>query len=332
MSDSSAPVSRSALITAFAAIYLVWGSTYLAIRVAVETIPPFMMGAARFLVSGILLYGFLWFTKRIRPTARQWLDNSIVGFFLMLGGNGLVCWAEQKVPSSMATLMVSLGPVVVVLLDWAVLAIWKDTKRGARPTIITFFGLLLGITGLGLLVGPDVLHGGGATGLDWLHVGALVLACVLWSTGSLVSRYAKNPAEPFTASAIQMLTGSMWLFAMSLLMGETSHFEIAAVTARSFWAWSYLTTVGSLVGFTAFIWLMKHSTPARVYTYTYVNPIVAVFLGWLILHEPVGSRMLVASAVIIAGVAIITAAKTKKTPAPAPTPPPSASPAAQSAK
>ena len=331
MSDSSAPATRSALLTAFTAIYLVWGSTYLAIRVAVETIPPFLMGAARFLVSGLLLYGFLWFTKRIRPTARQWLDNSIVGFFLMLGGNGLVCWAEQKVPSSIATLMVSIGPVVVVLLDWAVLVIWKDTKRGARPNLLTFVGLALGISGLGLLVGPDVLHGGGGTGLDLLHVGALVLACVLWSTGSLVSRYAKSPVEPFTASAIQMLTGSVWLFAMSLLMGEPTHFHFAAVTARSFWAWSYLTTVGSLVGFTAFIWLMKHSTPAKVYTYTYVNPIVAVFLGWLILHEPVGSRLLVASAVIITGVATITIAKTKKIPAPV-VPLSPASPAPQPAK
>ncbi|MBI3884260.1 MAG: EamA family transporter [Opitutae bacterium] len=317
MSASAPPVARSALLTAFAAIYLVWGSTYLAIRVAVETMPPFLMAASRFLVSGALLYGFLWFTRRIRPTARQWFDNSVVGAFLMLGGNGLVCWAEQKVPSSMATLMVSVGPLVVVLLDWAVLVIWKDTKRGARPTLLTFTGLLLGIAGLTLLVGPDVLRGGGATGLDLLHVGALVLACVLWSTGSLVSRYAKNPAEPFTASALQMLTGSIWLFAMSVLMGEPAHFEFAAVTARSFWAWSYLTTVGSLVGFTAFVWLMKHSTPARVYTYTYVNPIVAVFLGWLLLHEPVGSRMLAASAVIIAGVALITAAKTKPAAQPA---------------
>ena len=318
MSASSAPASRTSLITAFAAIYIVWGSTYLAIRVAVETMPPFLMAAGRFLVSGILLYGFLWLTKRIRPTARQWFDNSIVGALLMLGGNGLVCWAEMEVTSSMATLMISSGPIVVVLLDWAVLLIWKDPTRGARPTLLTFTGLTLGIIGLALLVGPDVVDGGGASGLDPLHVGVLLLACVLWSTGSLVSRYARKPAEPFTASAMQMLTGSVWLFAFSLVMGEPSHFEFAAVSARSFWAWSYLTIVGSLVGFTAFVWLMKHSTPARVYTYTYVNPIVAVFLGWLILNEPVGSRMLVASTVIIVGVAIITMAQTKKSLAPLP--------------
>ena len=316
MSDSPT-VSRSALFTAFGAVYIVWGSTYLAIRVAVESIPPLLMAGSRFLISGLLLYGFLWITKRIRPTAQQWRDNAIVGALLMLGGNGLVCWAEVKIPSSIATLMVSIGPVVVVLLDWLVLVIWKEKLGGSRPNLLTFVGLTLGFFGLALLVGPDVLKGGGESGLDWLYAGALVLACVLWSIGSLVSRYAKNPAEPFTASAMQMLTGSFFLFVASFLFGEPGRFELAAVSEHSFWAWVYLTLVGSLVGFTAFIWLMKHSTPARVYTYTYVNPIVAVFLGWLILNEPVGSRLLIASGVIIAGVATITMAKTKKNPAPA---------------
>ncbi len=314
MTDSTAPAPRSALILAFAAIYVVWGSTYLAIRIAVESLPPFLMAGARFLVSGLLLYGFLWFTKKIRPTARQWFDNSIVGALLMLGGNGLVCWAEQKVPSSIATLVISIGPVAIVLLDWAVLVLGGDAKRGARPTWLTATGLALGFAGLALLAGPDVRSGGGSSGLDFLHVGALVLACILWSGGSLYSRYAQMPAEPFTASALQMLTGSGWLFLMSFLMREPASFEAAAVTARSLGAWLYLTLVGSLVGFTAFIWLMKHSTPARVYTYTYVNPIVAVFLGWFILHEPVSPRMLVASAVIIGGVALITISKARPMP------------------
>lgn len=308
--SAPAAASRGQLIAAFAAVYLVWGSTYLAISVAVETIPPFLMAAARFAVSGALLYGFLWFTKRIKPTPKQWRDNTIVGLFLMLGGNGLVCWAEQTVPSGIATLLVSAGPFAVVLLDWAIHAADPTKKRGSRPTLPVWIGLALGFAGLALLVGPDVAHGTG--GLTFLTVGALIAATWLWSAGSLYGRYATEPAEPFTASAIQMITGSGWLFLGSLIAGEPFRFDPTAVSTHSAVAWTYLTLVGSLVGFTAFVWLMQHSTPAKVYTYTYVNPIVAVFLGWLILDEHVDSRIFIAAAVIIAGVAIITVTKGKK--------------------
>ena len=307
------PASRSQLIAAFAAVYLVWGSTYLAIRVAVATIPPFLMAGARFLVSGALLCGFLLVTRRFRPTARQWRDNAIVGGFLMLGGNGLVCWAEQSVPSGIATLIISIGPLAVVLLDWAILVLGRDEKRGSRPTLATFVGVGVGFAGLVLLTGPALQTGPG--GLPLIPVLALMLASTLWSAGSLVGRYAREPADPLTASAIQMLTGCGWLFAASLLAGEPARFHLAELTSRAVLAWTYLTLVGSLVGFTAFVWLMKHSTPARVYTYTYVNPIVAVFLGWLILHEQVSPRIFAAAAIIVAGVAIITTAKNRK-PAP----------------
>jgi drug/metabolite transporter (DMT)-like permease len=311
---------RSQLIGAFAAIYLVWGSTYLAIAIAVETLPPFFMAATRFAVSGVILYAFLWSTKRIAPTAKQWRDNAIVGGFLMLGGNGLVSWAQQYVPSGIATLIISSGPIVVVLLDWAVHAADPTGRRGGRPNLPTWIGLALGFAGLVMLIGPDVANGTG--GLTALTVAALVGACVFWSTGSLYGRYASQPAEPFTAAAIQMLTGSLWLFGASLLAGEPATLTAAAFTARSVGAWLYLTLVGSLVGFTAFVWLMKHSTPARVYTYTYVNPIVAVFLGWLILDETVSPRIFTAAAVIIAGVALITFARTRLPSAPVPGPTP----------
>jgi drug/metabolite transporter (DMT)-like permease len=312
--------SRPALLTAFLAIYLVWGSTYLAIAEAVETIPPFLMAGARFAVSGTLLYGFLWFTKRIKPTAKQWRDNAIVGGFLMLGGNGLVSWAEQRISSSLATMLVSIGPLAVVLIDWAILVLGKNPKRGSRPNLLTLLGIAVGFVGLGVLVGPDLRDNGGTSGLDWLHCGALIAACFLWSGGSLYGRYASEPTEAFTASALQMLCGAGWLLAASFLLGEPARFEPAAVSAHSFWAWVYLTLIGSLVGFTAFAWLMQHSTPAKVYTYTYVNPIVAVFLGWWLRDEPVGPRMLVASGIIIAAVALITIAKTAGKPAASPAP------------
>lgn len=309
-SSSASSASRSALILAFATIYLVWGSTYLAIRVAVETMPPFLMAGLRFIAAGTLLYGWLWFTKKIRPTPRQWFDNTIVGGLLLLGGNGLVAWAEQKIPSGIATLIISIGPLFIVAADWLVLVVGRDATRGSRPTLATMAGIILGCLGLAWLVGPDLGHT--STALDPWSVGGLLFACVAWSAGSIYTRYARQPAEPLTAAAVQMLTGGGWLLLTSTLLSEPSHFDIATVSLRSGGAWLYLVLVGSLIGFTTFVWLMKHSTPALVSTYAYVNPIVAVFLGWLILHEPVGPRMLLASAIIIAGVAIITAQKNRK--------------------
>ena len=310
MPDSAKPPSKAALIAGFVTIYLVWGSTYLGIRVAVETLPPFLMASARFLVAGGLLAGWVAATRGFKVTRRQWLDNSIIGGLLLLGGNGMVSWAEQKVPSGIATLIISVSPLFIVLLDWLVLLIGRDPTRGTRPNLAIFLGLALGFIGLAVLVGPSL--GTGVSQLDPWRVAALVFACFSWGLGSIYTRYARTPAEPFTASAIQMLAGCVWLLVVSLLMQEPMHFDFAAVSARSLTAWAYLVVAGSLIGFTTFVWLMKHSTPARVSTYAYVNPIVAVFLGWLIAHEPVSLRMFFAAGIIIAGVAIITTAKTLK--------------------
>ena len=310
--------TKAALIAGFATIYLLWGSTYLGIRIAVETMPPFLMASARFLVAGGLLTAWVAFTRGFRPTARQWFDNAIIGALLLLGGNGMVAWSEQKVPSGIATLIVSLGPLFIVLLDWAVHAFGADKTRGTRPAPATFVGVGLGIAGLAVLVGPSL--GEGVGHLDPWRVGGLVFACFSWSAGSIYTRYARTPAEPLTGAAIQQLTGCGWLLVTSLLTREPAHFDFAAVSARSAIAWAYLVVAGSLIGFTTFVWLMKHSTPARVSTYAYVNPIVAVFLGWLVLHEPVSPRIFLAAGIIIAGVAIITATKNKKPAAlPAPT-------------
>lgn len=309
MTAAEKPPSRTALIFGFAAIYLIWGSTYLGIKIAVETLPPFLMASGRFLLAGLLLAGWIAFKHGFKATPRQWFDNAIIGALLLLGGNGMVSWAEQKIPSGIATLIVSLGPVFIVLMDWAVLAFGTDKTKGTKPGWATFLGLSLGILGLALLVGPSL--GLGTTQLDPWRVGALVLACLSWGAGSIYTRYTRNAVEPFTGAAIQMLCGSGWLFLVSVCMGEPQHFEFATVSARSAWAWAYLVVAGSLVGFTTFVWLMKHSTPARVSTYAYVNPIVAVFLAWWLADEPVNPRMAVASTIIIAGVALITAAKHK---------------------
>lgn len=312
--------SRTALLLGFATIYLVWGSTYLGIRIAVETLPPFLMAGLRFVLAGALIAAFIGVTRSFKAKPHQWRDNIVIGAFLLLGGNGLVSWAEQEIPSGIATLMVSIGPLFIVLLDWLVLAISRDGQRGTRPTVLTFVGLALGFLGLVLLVGPDVMEAG-TSHLDGWRVLALIGACLFWGIGSLCTRYARDPAEPFTGSAIQMLGGGAALLFVSLLRGEPFQFELAQASARSLMAWAYLVVFGSLIAFTTFVWLMKHSTPSKVSTFAYVNPIVAVFLGWLVLHEPVNPRIFIAAAIIIAGVALITIAKTIK-PAPAVTAPP----------
>jgi len=309
--QTALPPTRAALFAAFAAIYVIWGSTYLGIRVAVESLPPFLMAAARFLVAGAIVVGYIALTRGFRATAAQWRDNAIIGGLLCLGGNGLVSWAEVEVPSGIATLVISAGPVFIVLMDWAFQAWFRQGGRDARPNLLTFVGLALGTVGLGILVGPDVFARG-VTGLDPWRMLGLLGATLFWGAGMIVMRYTRNPAEPFTASGIQMVCGSLWLLATATLTGEWGAFDPAAVTGRSVLAWAYLVVFGSLIGFSTFTWLMKHSTPAKVSTYAYVNPVVAVFLGWWILDETISSRIFLGAAVIIAGVAIITTAKSRK--------------------
>ena len=305
--SASPATSRTAIVLAFAAIYLIWGSTYLAIRVAVETLPPFLMAGARFLVAGSLAYAWLTYRGRGRVTSRQVWDNAVVGALLLVGGNGLVVWAEQTIPSGITTLIISVSPLFMVLTDWML-------PSGARPTWPTLLGLALGFGGLVLLIGGGISPG---VGLDLWRCAGLMVACLSWSVGSLYSRYAKNPAEPMTAATLQMLLGGFMMFVIGIARGEAAGFHAEMLTLRSVGAWSYLVCAGSLIAFPAYVYLLKHSTPARVSTYAYVNPVVAVFLGWLILGEPVTPRTLVASAIIIAAVAIITVQRSRTAKKPA---------------
>lgn len=293
--------SRTALLLAFAAIYLIWGSTYLAIRVAVETMPPFTLASARFLVAGFLLYTWLSYRGRAQATPRQWWDNTIIGGVLLVGGNGLVVWAEQKIPSGITTLLLSINPLIMVLIDWML-------PKGLRPTWLTFLGLALGFGGLMLLIGGDFSSG---ASLDPWRCAGLLVSCFAWSGGSLYSRHLRNPAEPLTAATLQMLLGGGLLLLVGLARGELGDFHPADLTGRSVAAWVYLVVAGSLIGYPCYIYLLKHSTPARVSTYAYVNPVVAVFLGWLILGEPVTGRTLLASVIIVAAVVIITTQKAR---------------------
>ena len=292
------------MVLAFATIYLVWGSTYLGIRIAVETIPPFLMASLRFLAAGSLLILWLRLTRGpLGITTRQLRDNTLVGGFLLLGGNGLVSWAEQTVPSGITAMIIGSQPLIMVLTEWA----WPG---GRRPVFMTALGLLLGFAGVAWLIAP---WNTGATGsYPLLGVLAILGACVSWAFGSIYGRNARQPASPFVSSALQMLAGSVLLALVAAIKGEWSTWSPSTVSSHSWFALLYLTLVGSLIGFSTFAWLMKHRTPARVSTYAYVNPIVAIFLGWLILHEPVGPRTIAASAIIVVAVLLINLQKLRK--------------------
>jgi len=294
--------SRSALLLAFAAIYLIWGSTYLGIRVAVETMPPFLMAGTRFLIAGTLLFTFLKLRGAPWPTAVQWKANAVIGIFLLLGGNGLVVWAEQVIPSGVTALLIGVAPLFIVLTEWA----WPG---GTRPTALTLAALVLGFAGVTWLAAPweNVAHGG----LNPAGVIAILAACLFWGIGSIYSRHAKHGADPFFASSLQMLGGGAALTLTALVHGDVARLNLSTVAPRAWFAFVYLIGAGSLIGFSTFVWLMKHSTPARVSTYAYVNPVVAVFLGWLLLSEPVNPRTLVASVIIVTAVAIITTQKSR---------------------
>jgi drug/metabolite transporter (DMT)-like permease len=293
--------STAAFVLAFAAIYLIWGSTYLGMRVAVETLPPFTLAAARFLVAGTLLFVVVLSRGASLPTRAQWRSHAIAGTFLLLGGNGMVVWAEQFVPSGITALVIGLSPAFMVLTEW----IWPG---GHRPTVGTFIGLALGFIGVAWLAAP---WEGSHTHVDPRGFAAIIAACISWSVGSIYSRRVKDSGPPFVAAAQQMLAGGIVLALTAVATGEIHSLDLASISTRSWVALGYLTLCGSLVGFSTFVWLMKHTTPAHVSTYAYVNPVVAVFLGWLILNEAISGRTLIAAAIIVAAVVIITIQKSR---------------------
>jgi drug/metabolite transporter (DMT)-like permease len=292
---------RARLMAAFAAVYVIWGSTYLAIRFAVETLPPLLMAGARFTIAGTLLLLWSRFVQHAeRPSRSDWRTGLVSGALLLLGGNGAVVWAETRVPSGIAALLVAVVPLWMVLLDWL-------RPGGRRPATAVFVGLALGLVGLGLLVGPDALHGGGPVNV----AGALVLMAgsLSWAVGSLFTKSAPRASTGLNGSGAQMLAGGACLLLVGLALGELGQFDPAHVSGRSMLGFLYLVTFGSLVGFTAYFYLLSHTTAAKAATYAYVNPVVAVLLGWAFAHEPLTPRTLLAAAVILAGVAIITVAR-----------------------
>jgi len=304
LTDGHARATRSQILAAFASIYLIWGSTYLAIRYAVETIPPFVMGGLRFVVSGALLYAWARYRGAPSPTKRNWRNAIIAGGLLLLGGNGAVVWAEQFVSSGLTALLVSILPFWLVIIEWV-----RPPRR--RPHAAVIIGLIVGFAGIVVLVGPGNIGGHG----DVRPIGALVLilGSLSWAIGSFFSRDADLPESGLLTTGMEMLGGGTLMLIVGALSGELSHFDVHHVSRASAMGLLYLITFGSLLGFTSYIWLLDKVSPARLGTYAYVNPIVAVVLGWAIASEKLSVRTVFAAAIVICAVALITTARSSRT-------------------
>lgn len=291
------------IVAAFAVVYLVWGSTYLAIAYVVDTMPPLLAAGARFCLAGVILFSFLQACWPTPITIAQWRAAALIGALLLLGGNGIVCLAQQKVPSGIAALIVGSAPLWFTTLD----ALFY---KGPRPTRRILLGLLVGSTGVCLLVfsTKDMELKEGAF---WPAV-SLIAACFFWALGSLHSRRAGLPSSPFLSTAMQMICGGASQMLVGLLIGEAGKVNLSAFTTQSWLAWGYLVVFGSLLSFTCYVWLLRVATPTQVSTYAYVNPVIAVVLGVLVREEPVSSAALVAAGLIISAVILITTAKRKQ--------------------
>jgi drug/metabolite transporter (DMT)-like permease len=280
-------------------LYIVWGSTYLAIRFAVETMPPFLMAATRFFIAGAILYIWRrWINKETPPTRRQWRSAFIIGIFLLVGGNGGVVWAETMVPSSIAALVIATTPLWMVLLDAL------RPRQRVIPSMETVAGVIMGLTGILVLVGPhQILSGTGEFAPAGLM--ALLLAAIFWSVGSLYHRNADLPASPLLGTGMEMLAGAFGLLFLSLLFGEWRQVQLASISTQSILALIYLIFFGALVGFSTYVWLLRVASTPLVATYAYVNPLIAVLLGYFLADETLNVRILIAGGIIISSVVLI---------------------------
>ncbi len=287
--------SRVSLVAAFAAIYLIWGSTYLAIRWGVAEIPPFLMAGGRFLSAGAVFVALAVRLGAGRPPAYYWLTTGLIGLLMAAGGNGLVSWALQRVPSGLGALLVGMVPFWVALADWL-------RPRGARPPERVILGLAIGFTGVALLINPSDIAG--ARSLDIVGAGTIVVASFLWAAGSVYSRHAPQPSSHWLSAGMQMLGGGAVLMAISAASGEWAGLDWSTVSAAAFGAWIYVAAFGS-VAYGCYLWLLKASTPTKAATYAYVNPVIALILGYLLAGETLTAWSLGCSAVVVVGVLLV---------------------------
>ena len=289
---------RAQIFIALAAVYLFWGGTYLAMKVAIDTIPPFLMGGLRFFIAGTMVYLWEWKKGAPHPPTSQWIEAAKVGGLLLVCSMGGLVWAEQFVPSGIAAIIFATVPLWMALISWLF-------QCGKRPKHLVIAGLTLGFCGVILLVKNSVTHIGNNP-LEWTGYVVITLASVSWAWGSLYSRTARLPESPFMSVALQNLTGGACYIMISFLSEEWNNFAFYNVSSASAFSLFYLIIFGSLIGFGSYIWLLKVADSTIVSTYAYVNPVVAVFLGWTLAGEKLTLFDTVAVAIILCSVIIIT--------------------------
>ena len=295
------------MILAFAAVYLIWGSTYLGIKYAIETIPAFLMGGVRFLTAGAILLFLAKFTGDYeRPQRSYWKTSFIVGALLLLVGNGGVVVAQYYIPSSIVALLIATEPFWVILISWLLM-------NGKRPNLRVILGILVGFAGVSLLIGGGNFDISGGNG-KLLGIGLIVVSTIGWAFGSLYGLKAPAPKSTLQASGMQMLAGGFLLLLVSFLNGEWAAFSLAEVSLTSVLALGYLIMFGAVLGFTAYSWLMKNVEPSMASTYAYINPLVAVVLGWAIADEELSGQMLLGAGIIVGSVVLITSHPKKEKP------------------
>lgn len=287
---------RVEIVAAFAALYIIWGSTYLAIFFAIQSIPPFLMAGARFFIAGLIMLAIARLQGPLKSTWPDWRTSLIVGACLLLGGNGGVTISEKFVETGLASLIVATVPIYMTLLGWM-------AGMTPRPSGIVWLGLAGGLVGVAVLLGPELRISTGSRAAIGMSI--LLLGSFIWSAGSIYSRSAKHVASPFFAAAQQMICGGLLLMLVGLLAGEARNFHSGKITLLSLGAFAYLVLIGAIVGYTSYFWLLRNCDPSKVATYAYVNPVVAVLLGAVFAHEVVTLRTLVAAVLIIGSVALI---------------------------
>ncbi|UOQ53713.1 drug/metabolite exporter YedA [Hymenobacter cellulosivorans] len=299
MSASATPApSRAAILGAFAIVYIIWGSTYLGIRFAIDSMPPLLMAGSRYLLAGLLLYTFMRLRGEAAPTRQGWATAVIIGICLLTFGNGGVTLGEQYIPSGMTSLLVATVPMFLALLGWL-------SGVAARPTARVALGLVLGLVGVYLLARTPGASHVALPGHEAIGITLVLVAALVWAIGSLYSKKKQAASSPFLAGGMQMICGGLTMVILGLVRGEATDFELAAVTTKSWMAYIYLVTFGSIVAFSAYIWLLRAVEPALAGTYAFVNPVVAVLLGWAFAGEQLTTGMLGGAALIVAAVVMV---------------------------
>ena len=286
---------RGKILLAFASIYFIWGSTYLFMRFAVETLPPVAVAGVRYFLAGLILFGIASFGRSVEPVKVPWRGHAIVGT-LLTAGNGSVALAVQRIPSGVAALLVALTPCLMVLLEWW----WRG---GSRPTIGVVAGLILGIAGMAVLVGPSAL---GGERIDLIGAVTVLFGSSAWAVGSVYSRTLPRFQSAVRTSAIQMLAGGVVVSLIALVVGDFGRVDLDAASFKSLFSFAYLILIGSLLGYSSYMYLLGVTSAARASTYAFVNPVVAVLLGAAFASEPLTPRVLAAGAIIVVAVALIT--------------------------